>query len=157
MEMALRILAEARIAAAIADGAFEDLPGRGVPLNLEDDSTVPQEWRQAYRLLHSSGLAPAWIEMGDEIRRSVDQARASLAAVDRSHARRAQAEGLYAAQARVLNMQIARYNLQAPAARWHIAVIDVGQYCLGAQPREGPTTAPCAATLSNVPPVPSSG
>jgi len=145
------------MAAAIADGAFEDLPGRGVPLNMEDDSSVPQEWRLAYRLLHSSGLAPAWIEMGDEIRRSVDQARASLAAVDRSDARRAQAEALYAARARVLNMQIARYNLQAPAARWHIALIDVGRDCLEVHTRKGPPSAPCAATLSNVPPVPSSG
>ena len=94
METALRILAEARIAAAIADGALEDLAGRGVPLNLEDDSSVPQEWRLAYRLLHSNGLAPAWIETGDEIRGRIDRARAGLAAVDRHNARRAQAEAL---------------------------------------------------------------
>jgi hypothetical protein len=157
METALRILAETRIAAAIADGAFDDLPGRGVPLNLEDESSVPQEWRVAYRLLHSSGLAPAWIDMGDEIRRSVDQARASLAAVDRSDARRTQAEALYAARARVLNMQIARYNLQAPAARWHIAQIDVGRDWLEVHIGNGPPTAPDAATPSNFPPVPISG
>ena len=145
------------MAAAIADGAFEDLPGRGVPLNMEDDSSVPQEWRLAYRLLHSTGLAPAWIEMGDEIRRSVDQARASLAAVDRLDARRAQAEALYAARARVLQMQIARYNLQAPAARWHIALIDIGRDCLEIRIGKAPPNVPDAATHSNFPPVPNKG
>ena len=94
METALRILAENRIATAMAEGTFEGLPGRGTPMKLEVDPSVAKEWRLAYRMLHSSGLAPAWIEMRDEIRRSVDQARAGLAAVLRWDALRAQAGAL---------------------------------------------------------------
>jgi len=51
---------------------------------LEDDSAVPPEWRLAYRVLRGAGFAPAWIEMANEIRRSIDQARAGPAAADRT-------------------------------------------------------------------------
>lgn len=59
MGTAIEILAENRIAAAMAAGDFEDLRGRGSPLSLQDDSSVPLEWRLAFRLLRSRGLAPA--------------------------------------------------------------------------------------------------
>lgn len=49
---------EARIAEAAADGAFDNLPGAGAPLNLEDDALVPEELRMACRILRNAGFVP---------------------------------------------------------------------------------------------------
>ena len=64
--MAWEWLVERRLKDAIEAGMFEDLPGRGRPLDLKDDSSVPDEWRLAFRLLKSSGHAPVWIELRQE-------------------------------------------------------------------------------------------
>ncbi|HZG66894.1 MAG TPA: DUF1992 domain-containing protein [Herpetosiphonaceae bacterium] len=61
-------LVDQRIAAAHADGAFDNLPGAGRPLQFEDDSLVPEEERVGYRLLKNAGFAPPWIEMQKTIR-----------------------------------------------------------------------------------------
>jgi hypothetical protein len=134
VERALRILAENRIMAAIAEGAFEGLPGSGAPLNLEDDSSTPEEWRLSTRVLRHNGFAPAWIEIGAEIRRRLDQARSGLAAVPRLDARRALAEAVYAARAQALNNEIARANLRAPGPRWHLPLIAIARDCAEVHP-----------------------
>jgi hypothetical protein len=47
----LTAIAERRIQEAIERGEFDDLPGKGKPLDLgEDDRAVPPELRMAYRL-----------------------------------------------------------------------------------------------------------
>jgi hypothetical protein len=115
------MLAESRIAAAMAAGEFDELPGRGQPLHLEDDSTVPPEWRIAFLVLRNSGLAPGWIDEAAAIRREVDEARARLTASRRSGSQPATVKRLYAA----LNLRIARYNLDVPAPRWQIPLLDI--------------------------------
>jgi hypothetical protein len=40
--MLFDLLAEARIEEAIAQGVFDDLPGAGRPLRLDDDRLVPE-------------------------------------------------------------------------------------------------------------------
>lgn len=55
-------LVDQRIAEAEAQGQFRNLPGAGKPLNLDDDSNVPEEDRAAFRLLKNAGFAPPWIE-----------------------------------------------------------------------------------------------
>jgi len=58
--MALLYLAERRIEEAIARGKFDDLPGAGRPLELDDiDPLLPEELRLAYRILKNAGFAPA--------------------------------------------------------------------------------------------------
>jgi hypothetical protein len=54
----LDALVERRIEAAIARGEFDDLPGAGRPLVLDDDPLVPEELRVAYRLLKNAGYVP---------------------------------------------------------------------------------------------------
>lgn len=51
-------LAEARVAAALAAGEFENLPGAGKPLALDDDPLVPEHLRVAYRMLRNAGFVP---------------------------------------------------------------------------------------------------
>ena len=52
-------IVEARIEEAQRAGAFEDLPGAGAPLDLDDDRLVPEEVRVAYRILKNAGYVPA--------------------------------------------------------------------------------------------------
>ncbi|HSQ69311.1 MAG TPA: DnaJ family domain-containing protein [Steroidobacteraceae bacterium] len=60
-------LVERRIREAIAKGEFEDLPGTGRPVPLEDASLVPEELRVAYRVLRNSGHLPPELELRREI------------------------------------------------------------------------------------------
>lgn len=57
----LDALIEARIAQAQAAGAFDDLPGAGKPLALDDDRLVPEEARVALRILKNAGFVPTEI------------------------------------------------------------------------------------------------
>ena len=54
----LDFLAERRIAEAVSRGEFDDLPGAGRPLELDDDVLVPEELRVAHRILKNAGVAP---------------------------------------------------------------------------------------------------
>lgn len=61
------MLAEQRIEDAMRDGAFDDLPGAGKPLQLDDDRLVPEDARVAYRLLKNAGFIPPELERRREI------------------------------------------------------------------------------------------
>lgn len=56
--MLIDSLAEERIQIALRNGEFDDLPGSGAPLQLEDDSAVPEPLRVAYRVLRNAGCLP---------------------------------------------------------------------------------------------------
>lgn len=60
-------LAERKILEAMARGEFDNLPGAGRPLRLEDDSTVPPELRIAYKILKNAGYLPPELELRKEI------------------------------------------------------------------------------------------
>jgi len=51
-------IAEERIRQAQDEGAFDDLPGRGRPLCLDDDAHVPEDLRMAWRVLKNAGCLP---------------------------------------------------------------------------------------------------
>ncbi|MEG3132091.1 DUF1992 domain-containing protein [Rouxiella sp. T17] len=54
--------AERKILEAQRKGEFDNLPGAGSPLILDDDSGVPQELRVAYRILKNAGYVPAELQ-----------------------------------------------------------------------------------------------
>ncbi|TGB90515.1 DUF1992 domain-containing protein [Escherichia sp. E2748] len=58
--------AERHITEAQAKGVFENLPGSGEPLILEDDTHVPPELRAGYRLLKNAGCLPPELEQRKE-------------------------------------------------------------------------------------------
>lgn len=60
-------LIEQRIQQAQEDGLFDNLPGAGKPLRLDDDALVPTEDRAGYRLLKSSGFTLPWIAARQDI------------------------------------------------------------------------------------------
>jgi hypothetical protein len=71
-------LAENRIREAMADGHFENLPGAGQPLNLDDYFNTPEDLRMAYSILRNARCAPPEVELLNEIAR-LEQAVAAAA------------------------------------------------------------------------------
>ena len=59
-------LVEERIREAQADGVFDNLPGKGRPLNLDDDNGVPEGLRLAYKVLKNSNCLPIEMELRKE-------------------------------------------------------------------------------------------
>jgi hypothetical protein len=63
---------EARIKKAQDEGAFEDLPGSGQPLQLEDDRHIPEELRMAHKVLKNADCLPPEVHLRKEIRATED-------------------------------------------------------------------------------------
>jgi hypothetical protein len=64
------LLAEQKIAEAVSRGEFDDLPGAGKPLELDDDALVPEDMRLACRILRNAGyslLETSDAEMPDKV------------------------------------------------------------------------------------------
>ncbi len=65
-------IAERRILEAMREGAFDNLPGAGQPLKLEDDSRVPEDLRIAYKILKNAGYVPPEVVLKKEIAKTED-------------------------------------------------------------------------------------
>ena len=60
-------IAEERILEAQRRGEFDNLPGHGKPLQLDDDSHVPEDLRLAYKVLKNADCLPPELELKKEI------------------------------------------------------------------------------------------
>jgi hypothetical protein len=69
---AIRLIAEKRIEQAQQNGEFDNLPGSGRPLEIEDVSLVPEELRMAYKILRNAGCLPPELAERKEINRLAD-------------------------------------------------------------------------------------
>lgn len=56
------IVAERRIVDAMNEGVFDNLPGKGKPLSLDDDLSVPAHLRVQAKVLKNAGGVPEWIQ-----------------------------------------------------------------------------------------------
>ena len=63
---------EQKIKEAQENGKFDDLPGHGEPLDLEDDSHIPEDLRLAYKILKNADCLPPELELRKEIRQMED-------------------------------------------------------------------------------------
>jgi DnaJ family protein C protein 28 len=140
-------LVEDRIREAMERGDFDNLKGKGEPLNLKRNPWAG-DWELAFHILENAGYAPEWIERDKEIRaelaalrglldRHIVWHRAALAALAGAPAQamrqrhaeldraRARAAEIYRERAVALNNQIDTCNLVAPSARVHRPRIDV--------------------------------
>lgn len=63
---------EKRIKEASEKGEFDNLPGKGKPLNLDDDSRIPEDLRLAYKILKNANCLPPEIELRKEISQMED-------------------------------------------------------------------------------------
>ncbi len=62
-------IAENRIRQAMAEGQFENLPGTGQPLNLEEYFSTPEDLRLAYSILRNANCVPSEVELLNEVSR----------------------------------------------------------------------------------------
>ena len=69
---------ERRIVEAQERGEFDDLPGKGKPLDLTENPFADPEWRVAYKLLQDHGFTLDWIELDKEIRAELKACREQL-------------------------------------------------------------------------------
>jgi hypothetical protein len=60
-------IAEQRIREAMEKGEFDNLKGMGKPLDLTDESWIPEDLRMAYRILKNAGCLPAELELRKEV------------------------------------------------------------------------------------------
>jgi hypothetical protein len=63
---------ESRIKKAQVEGAFENLPGSGQPLRLEDDRHIPEDLRMAHKVLKNADCLPPEVQLRKEIRTTED-------------------------------------------------------------------------------------
>jgi hypothetical protein len=84
-------IAEAKIQEGIERGDFDELPGRGRPLQLEDLSRIPPHLRLGYKVLRNAGVAPPEVELRREVYRldrEIAAARDPVALADLRRRRR---------------------------------------------------------------------
>jgi len=118
-------LVDRQIREAMEDGEFDDLPYRGQPIPLGDD-TFAGDWAMAYRMLRNAGVAPPWIEADKQARellarRDVLLARAQVASPIGRARYRIELERLVIE----INAAIARLNAEAPTDRQHRRPLDL--------------------------------
>ncbi len=65
-------IVEERIKNAQKKGDFNNLPGSGKPLDLDEDSCVAEDLRMAYKILKNADFAPPEIEIKNEIKKTED-------------------------------------------------------------------------------------
>ncbi len=65
-------IVEERIRQAQRRGEFDNLPGQGRPICLDDDGHIPEDLRMAYKILKNADCLPPELEAKKEIHRTQD-------------------------------------------------------------------------------------
>ena len=81
--MSFSRIAENRIREAMAQGEFDNLPGAGQPLSLEDYFSTPEDLRMAYSVLKNANCRPLEVELLNEIARLQQAVTAAADAASR--------------------------------------------------------------------------
>jgi DnaJ family protein C protein 28 len=119
---------------AINEGKFDNLPGKGKPLNLDDNPHANPDWRLAHHMLKSSGYTLPWIAARQEIEMQIEAARSDLGRAWEWRKRalqggqlQAQAEAewqravrVFEGQVEKINQKIFDYNLQTPLEQFQL-------------------------------------
>lgn len=101
-------LVDRRIREAQEQGEFDNLPGKGKPLDLSENPYADPSLGPAFRMLKNAGVVPSFLQQRREILEAVEAARRTL---DRTGDERA-----FKRTAEELNKRIRRYNHDLPSA-----------------------------------------
>jgi len=131
-------LIDQKIREAIEQGEFDDLPGKGQPIDTSVNPFEDPELRLAHRMLRNAGFAPSWIEERKDIDSEFETALNRMSrtwtvlqnAIGAEHepgarARWEKALTLFRKQAAELNRRITTWNLKVPAAGFQRSLIDI--------------------------------
>ncbi len=121
-------IVEEKIQAAIEAGEFDNLPGKGKPLHLEDNPFESEEWRMAFAMLRNNGYTLEWIELRKEIEAERGKARKRLlSAWESAGDKREQdaAKAAFSAAIAALNRKIFEYNVRVPSPVFEYRTIDI--------------------------------
>jgi hypothetical protein len=118
-------------------GEFDELSGKGQPVDLSENPFEAPELRTAHRLLRNAGFAPAWLEDRKDIDERLKRAQTTLLRARdlyRSEiphgARWKRAVQEFRETTAELNQRIRMYNLRAPATIFHRKVFDADSLIL---------------------------
>lgn len=122
-----------KIRSAIESGQWDNLPGKGKPLQWQENPFESAEWRMAFSLLRQNGFNLPWLEERKEIESEVQQFRAQLA-LRLGYANMTGVRDWAKSQIDRLNRRIFRYNLGVPLNRFQVLPLNLEQEMERAQP-----------------------
>lgn len=129
----LESLTEKKIREAIESGEFDDLPGKGEPIDLKENPFEDPDLRVVHRLLRNAGFAPAWIEERKDIDAEFEAIRTKLSLAWALFGKGGKTPSdlewerivrEFREKISELNRRISMYNLKAPTAVFHRKRID---------------------------------
>ena len=127
----LESLTEKKLREAIEAGEFDNLPGKGEPIDLRENPFEDPELRTVHRLLRNAGFAPAWIEERKDIDAELERAGKQLQRAWELYGRDATKRHEWQRNVEQfkevveqLNARVRIYNLKAPAEVFHRRRID---------------------------------
>ncbi|HET6645771.1 MAG TPA: DUF1992 domain-containing protein [Pyrinomonadaceae bacterium] len=129
----LESMAEKMLREAIEAGEFDNLPGKGEPVDLRENPFEDPDLRVVHKLLRDAGFAPAWIEERKDIDATFEAARKILiraweiyrpggVSADETAWQRNVFE--FREKTAELNSRIRIYNLKAPSDVFQRRLID---------------------------------
>lgn len=140
-------LVEERLQEAFAEGKFANLPGKGKPLNLEEDPLADPALWMARHILRNSGMSLPWVEERRRIEKLIAEAAAELARSwsmyracesaehtgSAAESRWQKAIADFRERVSALNRRIRTYNLAVPHVRFQRRLIaaerEISQLC----------------------------
>ncbi len=129
----LESMAEKMLREAIEAGEFDDLPGKGQPVDLSENPFEDPDLRVVHKLLCEAGFAPAWIEERKDIDAVFEAARETLTRAWKIYRSRGISPNAAAWERNVvefrekaaeLNRRLRLYNLKVPAAVFQRRLFD---------------------------------
>jgi DnaJ family protein C protein 28 len=129
---------EEQLRKAIEEGKFDDLPGKGKPLHLDENNPhADSDWELAYHIIKESGFTLPWIEDMHEIEKDLEAARGDLKRAwkwlviygsadvpeDKASVEWKRAQADFKDKLEILNKRIRNYNLEVPNMRFQRPVL----------------------------------
>lgn len=113
---------EQRIWHSMEEGQFENLPGKGKPLDLSSNPHADPAEDTLYRILSRNKCAPEWVELNKEIRNDVAAWRSALKKAwackeGGDESKWMECSECLKLQVRSINDKVFRYNLIVPFGR----------------------------------------
>lgn len=129
----LESMAEKMLREAIEAGEFDNLPGKGQPVDLSENPFENPDLRVVHKLLRDAGFAPAWIEEQKDIAATFEAARQTLTrawkiyrpgGVSPNDAAWEKNVAKFREKAAELNSRIRLHNLKVPSAVFQRRLFD---------------------------------